>query len=241
MRHRPRGASGRIERHEAVLQAWKTFIGVLLFVATIVGTYLGAEAVDKTWVFWATVPVAAVATATRVLVPHPIEYLMRIRNYPVLLATSAAKQEEARSLAAALESAKRAADERYAAGVAEGQAQILGALAAHSAAATLLPKGLSAPDGQLLVFAEVTSGHLPPVGARYSWTVDVSGEIKGVLQVQSAEAATNVVILACVEETVGPFWRHLEEAAILRPDVPTGMTLTPLNIELSSRPNPREV
>ncbi|WP_222195930.1 hypothetical protein [Modestobacter italicus] len=210
----------------SVEQSLRQFTTVLLALATLVGAYVGALAIDRLVLFWVLAPVAAVLVVAWRAWPRMRRAIYRVADYPRLeadLSATVARNEELEQEVVRL--AELAVQERIA-GRQQGRDEFAGAIGAAMSRATLELIG-KAPRGKSVVLgAALTDGVMPSVGALYDLSITMTGERQGIMRVVERTADGAGVLLEPHEETVPEFWDALRRQAVISTDAPTGLVLS---------------
>ena len=206
----------------------KTFLlrfwAIAVSLATVVALYIAAAGGKVLGAFWFVVAVAVVGAGQSSFGRSVIELLVRIRNYPILLSRVASLESEVEELRAGVAQSNDLARSRWKAGRHEGRAEVRGAmLALMSPSPTLMSIVNWAGELALVVSADP----LPMAGARYRVQAEVTGELKGVVEVVEVDVTKSVAFLTCAEPTASAFWAYLTDRFEYDPSAPAGVVLVP--------------
>lgn len=204
------------------------FWTVAVSLGTLVALYLAADVAKLAWAFWLVVVAAMLVACVSTIGKQVLDLLVRVRNYPLILKRLAEREQEIADLAAQAAAATQTAKSRWRAGWEEGRKATLGVLAANrSEPPTLL--SIADREGELALVA--TTDAAPIVGARYLVQVQLTGEVKGVVEVVEFDDGIGTTFLTCVQPTVRRFWTHLSEKVAYESTVPDGLILVPTTLQ----------
>ena len=204
-----------------------TFVSVFIVVLTVLGAYLAADAVKQVWTFWVALPVTAVLVPLVLYGRRFPVWFKRVRDFQRVLDSAAGYQKQVEQLELDVASAESRAERFYAEGVHAGRAEVLGSYRAAQSNAVLAVEGTSIADGDLRLFAKLTGGAPPLIGARFVWFSPVTQATKGVVEVLHVDSSTHLVQLSCVQRTTEAFWEHLEKTAETSTALPKDLVLRP--------------
>ncbi|MFY1703538.1 hypothetical protein ACN28G_17660 [Micromonospora sp. WMMA1923] len=208
-------------------ETMKDFFGrfwtMVVSMAGLVGLYLGAVQVDLTWAFWAVIGLAAVGTSVSPIRRWVADTRARIRSYPAMEAESASLRDQLEALEKELADARASADERYAAGLNEGAARIVGTImSADAKPPTII--ALAERNGAVALVARY-DGSRPDRRLRFTVVASGSGEIKGAVGVLNVDESRRVAYLKCIDAISHQFWSHLEQRMAYDSSAPKGIEL----------------
>jgi hypothetical protein len=207
----------------------------LILLATIVGLFLAAAAIDRPELGVVVVVLSIGWAILRLGAPRALhtagDWVTRVRNYPRLLQRAAASDialaEAERQVAEFREQSRTIFRE----GVHEGHMQVYGAIfSGGKDGPDLLAVSLD-NDIVVLVGRSPRDSH-PRLGARYSLEVPGTGRLVGVLQVEHVDTNTGHLRMSCVDRTDEAFWVALEGRAATDPSPPGGVRLVPTQIPI---------
>jgi hypothetical protein len=191
----------------------KQFWAVLVSLAAVGGLYVGAKAVNLTYIFWIVIPISAVIVGA----PHALrglgELSVRVRNYPSLLQ----RVGEAQRVNAELEAGKQQLTEQVRQAAEQGRLvafrQVQGSLSSsYGEPPTVI--AIADEGGELAIVGRYLRDAEPVIGAWYTVVTAETGISKGVVQITRLEKENQRAWMHCVEPTVPEFWRHLAERAL---------------------------
>lgn len=178
-------------RRGAFEVATRDFNQALLALATVVGAYFGAAALDIVWAFWALFGLSLGYAGLRWLIPGVRgavrkyrDLITRGRDHPRLMRVAAEHQARAEQLEAEKRALQLQESERYKLGVVEGRRRAIGELLASQTAAQLEPTAIAIQDDELMLAAKPLTEDLPVVGSRWLLAVKGMDSIKGICTVR---------------------------------------------------------
>jgi hypothetical protein len=207
------------------------------WLAGIAGLYLGAKALHADWVFFAVLALAGV-----IVIIARLSWVPRaLRSYGPLLEQVANLQEQARAADEQLKSLSRPLRQNFEAGIAEGRAQVIGAI--RSLGVSKLPeiRAIKDVDGIPVIVARDQAQSGLSIGARFFVEDRETGEIKGVVEVTAINHSLNKAELSCVEYTVPRFWDTLLEKAMTDSSPPKSIQLGVYSILDESQVRTQEI
>lgn len=188
----------------------KALLSTALALATLVGAYVGAAAIDAQWLFWVIVPASVAVAAAYGAWPILSKWPLRIREYERLLALNAELQSE---LAEVKDFSKQAEDERETLASRsrrEGADLLRGAVNAVASEADLVIAGFANLPQGLVLGARTNNGKLPAIGSIYVLKLELFDQIQGVVKVVEANEERTAVLLQCIREDNKEFWEHIQ-------------------------------
>ncbi len=208
----------------------RAFRSVLLALATVAGFYVGAKSVQLLWLFYVSVPAAALAATAYRTYPHLRAVREKLSAHDRMLATAATLQRERDDLRGRLVAMEAEQLIRMQEARAEGRSLAAGAVRAALAGADLELAGMAIRDGALLFAASVSEGRTPGVGAVYALALGAPAlrVRQGLVRVAEVTEGGGkpVVLLECIEEDVPEFWQSLRDQALIGQAPPKGIALS---------------
>lgn len=190
----------------------KQFWGVLVSLAAVAGFYVGAKAVNLTYIFWIVFPATLVIVSAPRVLRGLGELNVRVRNYPSLLRRIA----EAQLQTTELESDKQRLAEQLGKAEERGRQiaykEVQGSIAAFYGEP---PEVVAIADdaGELAVVGKYSADNEPIIGAWYTVVTAETGTHKGVVEIIRLDKQDRRAWMRCVEPTVLEFWKRLAERA----------------------------
>ena len=206
------------------------FTTVLLALATLVGAYVGALAIDRLLLFWVIVPVAAALVIAWRAWPRLKETIYRLSDYSRVSNALEKSTEQVAALQTEVARLERTVVTERLAGRRLGRQEGMGAVVATLAGATLEVIGVAIRQGQVVIGAALRGGSMPLIGSFYDISINLTGERQGVLRVVELTHDGGGVLMEPVEETNSDFWAALRQQAVLSNETPTGLLLKPANL-----------
>lgn len=177
--------------------------------AGVAALYVGAVAIKETLIFWIVVGCGAFLAGVRPTIKSAVDLAIRIRNYPKLLEKLGEAASETEAARDRIHQAEDHAQNAWEEGIAEGRAQILGAVRALEV--TTMPEVVGILDdvGTIALAGKYEREDRPPLDARFNVISISSGELKGVVQVSRLDDESGIAWLRCVKPIAQTFWEHL--------------------------------
>jgi len=190
-----------------LIRVLRNAIAVLGVLAAIVGLYLALDFVKLSWMFWCLVAASLLIAVILKIWPSIRLAFKQWRDYPSIASKNLDLESRVLELETATEEATNRAQLTKIEGIAEGRAQIIGAILA---AKSLPPRIVAIADyhGRVSLVA-ATSGPKILVGARFRLVVASTTALRGIVQVVERDPVLDVYFLICVEPTVPGFWQAL--------------------------------
>ncbi|MGW5011277.1 hypothetical protein ACWEOR_04045 [Micromonospora chalcea] len=201
----------------------KRFWTVAVSLAGIVGLYLGAVQVDLVPAFWIVMGLSALIALVWTGGNALIEMVTRVRNYPRLLERAARLQTEVEALSGAIEANKEESQAATEAALAEGRAQMIGALLSSTAEPPTISV-LGKFEGIFVLIAKYEQSR-PERQTRFHVVSSETGESKGSVEVVHVDESRRSVFLRCVDPQAPEFWQHLATRADYDASPPIGVEL----------------
>ncbi|WP_146167602.1 hypothetical protein [Micromonospora sp. MH33] len=201
----------------------KRFWTVAVSLAGIVGLYLGAAQVKLLLAFWLVIGLSAVIALFWTGGKTLLEVLTRVRNYPRLLERAAQLQTEVEALTGAIEATKEESRTAAEAAIAEGRAQMLGAILSSTSEPPAISI-LGNHKGTFVLIAKYEHSR-PEPQARFHVISSETGEVKGSVEVVHVDDSRRSVYLRCVDPQSPEFWQHLRSRVDYDASPPIGVEL----------------
>jgi len=201
----------------------KRFWAVFVSLAGVVGLYLGAVQVKLTMAFWIVAAISAFAALVSIGGKSLLEALAKLRTYPRLLERAAQLETDVEALSSALNASKVELGEAREAGIAEGRAQIRGAILSSMTEPPSLT--LLGRFQEIFVLIAKYEESRPYPRTRYLVVGSETGEVKGCVEVVHIDDAKKSVFLQCVDAQDSEFWEHLAGRAGYDASPPVGVVL----------------
>jgi len=200
----------------------------------LAAAYITAREVEALSLFWIVFAGALLATVGKPTLRRAVEWITRVRNYPLVLSRVAKLQESLESVKIALQESEQRTKFIAARMMEVGRQQVIGAMQAQMSAPhvpILRSVTRTDEDGLILlgVQPEGESANIG-IGARYSLFVQGTRTSLGAIEVTAAED-DSVIEMRCVERLKGEFWDRLEERAGSDPSPPTGIEIRPYALD----------
>lgn len=200
----------------------KDAVLALTLLATVAALYLAAQQVDALPLFFAVLLLAlAVALARRVW--PPISRRVRrwntaIREHELRTLRIAELEAELRDIGVHVPALMRHAEF-------EGRRAAAGWFLAKLGPDVELV-AVSSHEGVVTLFARPTESRSVRVGARYDLELQVTGDVKGVLELTNV-AEDGTLSLVCIDARASDFWEQVSTKAITDSEPPSGLRLIP--------------
>jgi hypothetical protein len=214
----------------ALTQIAHDFIASLVVVATLVGTYWAAAAINQVWIFWVLAGLAASYAVLRFGIRRirPIWERLRKthmdgRNYPAALKRAGELTAENEDLKTEVEALRLRADDRYVTGLLEGRSRVVGELTASACGSELAPVAMENIDGIMRFGADIRGGEEPEAGSVWLLRLRVTGAIKALLKVEAVTERS--VVLVVDSDRDAAYMESLRSRATSESDVPASLEI----------------
>jgi hypothetical protein len=221
---------GDVAMLEVLTRWWQWLIAL----AVVVGLYLAAAAINRTWMFWAAVAAALVLAVGTVVVTKTRSFVRqsreRLRKYPELERDVKRLREELADANRQIGAERERADKDQQRALFQGRAETRGIFLAKSFPIPELIAAVKKNDElALIAFTEESIETLS--GALYAVKSSYTGEVKGIVRVQGAGNMAGTVLLECHDRRVIPFWEKLAASAEVSTKVPDDIVLAECTIQ----------
>lgn len=177
------------------------------------------------WLFWVAVGGSAAVAVSIWAVPKFVELLKAARSQALALAAAEKLETANAALRGDIDRLEAEAEERYAAGVAEGRAQVVGAMRANQVP---VPAPMACGNNRFGLHILVPCApESYSDGARYTLEFATTKAVLGTLEAQGFDAETGVAALVVVERTNLAFWTEIERRVEYDPSVSSDLRLRP--------------
>jgi hypothetical protein len=211
------------------------FTQALFAMATVVGLYLAAVAINLTWIFWLVIVASLAFAASRLIWPHIVAVFRAWRTYPSMVSRVkqlegqvASSSEKLTLSAREVQRLTEAIDEAASLGAERGRSEAIGEFLASAVAIPRIVQ-LADYDGQISLVVETTDG-VPPLTARYHVKVKRTGQLRGIVEVVDVDHARGIAYLICVVSIMPDFWVALSEKVLTDSTPPRDIILETISL-----------
>jgi hypothetical protein len=201
------------------------YSSVLLALATLAGTFVGALSVNKLWLFYVLAPAAGLIVGATWAWPKVARALSRLRDYDRLQGALQSERQRAHQAEQKIEDLRVESAVKVEAARLRAREEVLGAAQAIIFGTQLTAIGIAMRNGELVIAASYGSESVPVIGSRYELLVGITGERQGTLRVVERSPDGMAVLLTPVEEDVPDFWAALKTQAAISSTLSDGLLL----------------
>lgn len=190
-----------------MIKLLRSAVTILIALATVAGLFLALALADLSWLFWCLLGASLLIALVLKVWPSVRIGFNQWRGYPSMVARNVELEGQVLELETAADEATNRAQLLKLEGIAEGRAQITGAILA---AQSMPPRIVAIADfhGRVSLVAESSEPDIL-VGARFRLIVASTNALRGIVQVVRHDPLLAVYFLVCVEPTVPAFWQAL--------------------------------
>lgn len=227
----------RVPGADSPRRLWGAFLGALAFLATIVGAYYGAAALNAAvGAFVFMIPAAILIALVRVYGKPATTtirtWLTRIKKYESLLRSSAEAIARAEDLQREVDRLTHKQQDDMRAGILEGRRRAIAEVLGQSCRSILVPISVGVEEGNLLIGARIEQGQRPPAGSRLLLRVRTMPGAKAALTVLDGRGDEGDIVLGVDQMIDEDFvMGMMRNAAAGNPDPPASLLIVARDAE----------